>query len=193
MDSETRKECLILTAIEIIDDLGYQGLTTKELSKRQNITEAAMYKHFKNKNELINHVLDYYNNFFNKIYESKEIENMTALEAVEFYISKSLEFYEKHPAMTAILNSYETFRHEEKLSNSVSKYCKVRLAFLTKLFQKGIDNHELNGMLSAESLAYITIGTMTSVSLHWRMQNYEFSLTDKINLITNQMKAKIIR
>lgn len=192
MDSITRKKLLILTAIEIIDDLGYQGLTIHEIAKRENITDAAIYKHFKDKDDLIKNVLDYYNDFFNNIIQSIEFENTTTMEVIETYISKFLELYENHPNMTAILNSYELFRHENDLSKYISNIFISRLAYLTKLIQKGIDNNELAGVINAESLAYVMVGTMTSVTLSWRMQNYNFSLTDKIQLITEQIKSKAI-
>ena len=193
MDSIARKKLLILTAIEIIDDLGYQGLTIHEIAKRENITDAAIYKHFIDKNDLIKSVLDYYNDFFTNIIQSIEFENITAIEGIEKYISGFVELYENYPNMTAILNSYELFRHENDLSKYISNLFISRLTYLTKLIQKGIDHNEFSAEIKAESLAYVMVGTMMSVTLSWRMQNYSFSLTDKIQLITEQIKAKVIK
>lgn len=189
MDSITRKKLLILTAIEIIDDLGYQGLTIHEIATRENITDAAIYKHFKDKNDLMKNVLVYYNDFFNKIVQSIEYENMTGMQIIETYISQFLELYENHPNMTAILNSYELLRHEQELSKYICDIYKSRIAYLSKLIQRGIDNKEFTGVSDAESLAYIMMGTMMSVTLSWRMQNYSFSLSDKIQSITKHIKA----
>ncbi|MDP4091416.1 MAG: TetR/AcrR family transcriptional regulator, partial [Bacillota bacterium] len=46
-----RKERVTLTAIDILNELGFQGLSTKEICKRQEISEGTRYEHFKNKNE----------------------------------------------------------------------------------------------------------------------------------------------
>ncbi|MDD4730008.1 MAG: NAD(+)--rifampin ADP-ribosyltransferase [Dysgonamonadaceae bacterium] len=54
-----RKERLIRTAIEIVDEIGIQGLTTKEIAKRQDVSEATLFRHFASKNELLKAVLDY--------------------------------------------------------------------------------------------------------------------------------------
>jgi hypothetical protein len=62
-----------------------------------------------------------------------------------------------------------------------------RVTYLKKLIQRGIDNNEFTRQVDAESLAYVMMGTMMSVTLSWRMQNYSFSLTDKIQLITAQI------
>ncbi|WBY65096.1 TetR/AcrR family transcriptional regulator [Thermocaproicibacter melissae] len=187
MDSAHRKTNLIITAIEIIDDLGYQGLTIHELGKRQNISDAAIYKHFKDKNDLVKSVLDYYNDFFNKITQSIESENTSSIKAIEKFISEYLKLYMEHPHMAGILNSFDPFRHEKDLSKYISDMFLRRVTYLKKLIQRGIDNNEFTRQVDAESLAYVMMGTMMSVTLSWRMQNYSFSLTDKIQLITAQI------
>jgi hypothetical protein len=37
------------------------------------------------------------------------------------------------------------------------------------------------------------MGMMTSVTLAWKLGNYNFSLKDKIQLISGQIKPKIIK
>jgi hypothetical protein len=73
------------------------------------------------------------------------------------------------------------------LSKYISDMFLRRVTYLKKLIQRGIDNNEFTRQVDAESLAYVMMGTMMSVTLSWRMQNYSFSLTDKIQLITAQI------
>lgn len=194
MESSNRKEHLIRTAITIIDELGFQGLTTKELSLRENISEAAIYRHFRSKNEIIQGVLDYHRSIFEKIRdESKEIgEKYGALAALDKLMESYLDIYESHPALTAILNSYETLSKNSEFTGFVETVMHIRLSSYTQLFQKGIDRGELNGILHAESIAYILIGTMSSVTLNWRIQNHSFPLKEKVMAITEQLKRLMI-
>ena len=39
-----RKEKVIISSIDLFDEAGIKGLTTKELAKREGITEPAIYK-----------------------------------------------------------------------------------------------------------------------------------------------------
>jgi AcrR family transcriptional regulator len=48
-----RRERIILTAIDIINELGIQGLSIREVAKREAIATSSIFSHFKSKNELI--------------------------------------------------------------------------------------------------------------------------------------------
>lgn len=191
MNSESRKKQLILTAIDIIDELGYQNLTIQELSKREKISDAAIYRHFNGKNDLILHVLDYYNHFFTEIYSSIEESKLSASDALDLSITKILAVFEEYPNMTAILNTFENFRHGDEISNRLTIILNGIKDFLTRLFQKGIDNMEFSGKVSASSSAHILMGTFLSVSLTWRLSNFHFSLTDRFLEIIQEVKSMI--
>ena len=49
----TRKEKIIINAIDILDEGGINGLTMKEIANQQGITEPAVYRQFKNKQEIV--------------------------------------------------------------------------------------------------------------------------------------------
>lgn len=194
METSSRKKHLIHTAIKIIDELGFQGLTTKELSLRENISEAAIYRHFRSKNEIIQGVLNYHRSIFEKIREeSREVEEKSGtLAALDKLMESYLDIYESHPALTAILNSYEALSKNSEFAGFIETVMHIRLSSYTQLFQRGIDRGELNGILHAESIAYILIGTMSSVTLNWRIQNYSFPLKEKVLDITEQLKRLMI-
>ncbi|WHH61376.1 hypothetical protein [Petroclostridium sp. X23] len=40
-----RRESIILSAIEIIDDLGFQGMSIKEICRREDVTEETLFQH----------------------------------------------------------------------------------------------------------------------------------------------------
>ena len=137
-------------------------------------------------------VLDYYLSTFKNINVSIKAKNLSALNSVELYIIKFGELFNNYPAMISILNSYEVLSHEQEIANQISDIVLLGLTFLTQLYQEAIDSSELDGKVSAESLAYITTGTISSITLAWKLQNYNFSLTDKIKLITDEMKTRIL-
>jgi AcrR family transcriptional regulator len=98
-----RKDGILHSAIEIIDERGFHGFTIRELSKRQNISEAAIYRHFNNKNDILKSLLEHYSDYYNKICETIKTENMSALQAINFYITSYYEYYENYPEMISLL------------------------------------------------------------------------------------------
>jgi AcrR family transcriptional regulator len=88
-----RKEYLVLTAIDIIDELGIQGLTTREIAKRQNVSEATIFRHYKNKNDLLLAVLDYYKQFDTDIFQSIQLTQIKPMDAIRYYVMEYAEYY----------------------------------------------------------------------------------------------------
>ena len=83
----TRKHSIIVSALEIIDRLGINGLSLRELAKSQGIVEGALYKHFKNKEEILLAVLDYYSRHDSKIMNTIINSSMTPKEGIMFFLS----------------------------------------------------------------------------------------------------------
>jgi AcrR family transcriptional regulator len=101
-----RKEQLTLTAIEIIDELGIQNLTTRQIAQRQDISEATLFRHFKNKKELLASVLDYFVQFDTDILQSTKLHNLRPTQALIYLITSYAEYYENYPAISSILQIY---------------------------------------------------------------------------------------
>lgn len=164
----------------------------KELSKREGISDSEICKHFKDKNDLILQMLEYYNHFYIEIYDLIETSELSVSDAIQLCISKVLAIYEEHPNITAILNNYENFRYDVEISDRLTGIVYGMYDFLTRLFQKGIDSKELSGKLSADSSAYLLMGTFLSVSLSWRITKHQFALTDKFRKIHREIDSLLV-
>ncbi|MES0488370.1 MAG: TetR/AcrR family transcriptional regulator [Leptospirales bacterium] len=57
MESSRRKEQIISITLNIIGEQGLAGLTIAKIAKNAKISEAALYKHFKGKNDILEHCI----------------------------------------------------------------------------------------------------------------------------------------
>lgn len=187
-----RKESIVLSAIEIINELGLQGLSTKELAKKQGITEGALYKHFNSKDEIITAVLDYYVHYDGLIRDSIEVKNLTPKQALIFTLKSYAEYYENYPAITSIENSYEFLRYDANASNKIKGIFKSRETFISSLIEKGINEGEFSDNTDKRRMAEIILGAFREITLKWRIDEYSFSLKDEVlevlNIIFNRTK-----
>ncbi len=176
----SRKERIILTSIEIMDELGFQSLSTKEICRRQEVSEGTLYKHFRSKNDVILGVLNYYSKFDEDIKQTIEMKNMSATEGITYFIARFAEYYESYPAMTAIQNSHEVLRNEAGVADKVIEIFESRTNFISYLVEKGRENGEINADIDSESLSDVVLGTFQAICLKWRMRNYNFPLKQRI-------------
>ena len=77
--TERQKE-IVKTSIDIISDRGIQNLTIKNLSKKIGISEPAIYRHFKNKMEILLSVLSRFENQICKNEILKDSEENSPME-----------------------------------------------------------------------------------------------------------------
>jgi AcrR family transcriptional regulator len=187
-----RKESIILTTIDLIDKYGIHQISTREIAKKQNITEGAIYKHFKSKNELMLGVLDYFSQYDSALFLTAQ-QKETAEEAIFFLVESLSSYYENYPSITAVLLSLEIMRYDEALKSKVEDIYSTRFVFLKQIIQKGQETGEIPPILSSEMLTDIIIGTCVALCLRWRLQQYSFSLRGKCSEAVNAILGSFIQ
>ena len=174
-----RKEALILTSIEIINDLGFQGLTTKEIAKRERISESTIYKHFRNKNEIIVAVLEHFSQYDEAIIKSTKSKDLTPRETVLYFIDSYVTYYENYPEITAILHAFDSLITQPEFREMVDRIFFNRTEFIKHILDQAKNAGIIQSFVDTENLTDVIIGTERGINLKWRMRNYGFSLKEQ--------------
>ncbi|MDD2497286.1 MAG: TetR/AcrR family transcriptional regulator [Desulfitobacteriaceae bacterium] len=175
-----RKDGIILTAIEIIDQLGIQGLTIRELASRQGITEAAIYRHFPNKKEILLGVIDHFASYDLMLRRTVESQKIKGGEGIIFLISSYTEYYENYPAISAVLFTLEAFQMEPEARDKMLDILDRRLEFINELVVNGKKQGDFADYIVSEDLVDIIFGTMHFITLRWRAHNCRFALKKRV-------------
>lgn len=181
-----RKEQLIRTTIDIIDELGIQRLTTREIAKRQQISEATLFRHFKNKNELLLAVLDYFIRFDADILHSTKLNSLKPKEALIYLISSCAEYYESYPAITSIFLVFNALMNEEELTGKLIEIQEHRTATIGMLLEEAVQAGELRKDIDTNMIAVMIYGFFREICLNWKISHGQFSLKER-SLTTLEM------
>jgi AcrR family transcriptional regulator len=173
-----RKERLIITTIEIIDELGIQGLSTREIARRQGVSEATLFRHFRSKNDLLNAVLEYYSQFDSDIFQSTRMKKLHPKEAIIFYITSFTEYYENYPAITSIMHLSEVLRYEDSLKEKVVEILNRRTYFLVEMIEDAKKYGIVQPGMNSENIATIITGICREICLKWRLER-DFLLKER--------------
>lgn len=177
-----RKDLLIISTIEVINDVGIQNLSTREIAKRQGVSEATLFRHYKSKNNLLDAVLDYFANFDNDLFETVVIKKLNAKDALTFVIKSYAEYYENYPPITSIFLSLEALRYVPELNEKVKQIYNNRIQFICNLVQEAIDAGIISHDIDSKILTDIIMGTFHEECRRWRTSGYNFSLKENIML-----------
>lgn len=174
-----RKQTIVFTTIDIINEFGIQGVSTREIAKRQGIAESTIFKHFKTKSDILLAVLDFYAQYDSDIIISTKYRIENPIEAILFYIRAYTEYYENYPAITAITQAYDVISYDSELSGKVRSIFFTRTDFIKELVEAAKNAGQLNPHTDTEQLKDIIWGTNTAICLRWRFDRYSFSLTEQ--------------
>ena len=182
-----RKERLIITTIETIDELGLQRLSTREIAKREGVSEATIFRHFKSKNELLLAVLENFSEFDHDIFQSVKLKKLPPREAINFLIRSHVEYYENYPAITSILLNFDELRHEQLLENKVDYIIKNRTEYLKELFEEAKKAGEINPAVELDYIPDVIFGTIIMICMKWKVDGRQFSLKERTLSTLNQI------
>lgn len=184
-----RKDSIILTAIEIIDELGIHELSTRELANRQGVSEPALYRHFRSKQDIILAVIDHFSKFDSMIVETIKERKLNSREGIRFFMSSFYEYYENYPALTAIIFAYDILRYDPVIGERIKSILDARYSALNHVIKNGQQNGEISKTFISEDLSDTILGLGRSITLRWRMTNCGFPLKQRVMLALESLLA----
>lgn len=174
-----KKESIVFTTIDIINESGFQGLATREVARRQGISQATVFQYFPKKIDLISAVLDHYSFYDNDLFESAKNRSLNPKEALIYYIDTYTAYNENYPAITSINEAYEAFQNDPNLGDKVKSIFQRRYMYMKELLEEAQAAGMMKKEVDIDVLTDIITSTQRGICLKWRLEEYSFSLREK--------------
>ncbi|NLT68686.1 MAG: TetR/AcrR family transcriptional regulator, partial [Acidobacteria bacterium] len=114
-EREIRRESAIDAAMSIYEEEGYHSITMEKIAERAELSRAALYLYFKNKEEILVSAIvahsDYFAQLLQEVYDQRENTKNQLLEELWECFQK---FYEKDPAT---FTAWQYFHQVDVISN----------------------------------------------------------------------------
>ncbi|MDH5717749.1 MAG: TetR/AcrR family transcriptional regulator [Spirochaetia bacterium] len=183
-----RQKEIIFESIKLISEKGVQALTIKNIASAISVTERAIYRHFKSKNEIIKTIICEFRNTMFQMKKKLEEEENTPLRSVIRFIEIHFEGFMKQPYMTSLLFSEEMFRNEDSLPEYMKSMFQMAKKQLAELIKKGQGIDEIRKDIPAENMAPIILGTIRFQILQWHLNRYQTNLSKDAKPIKEAIK-----
>jgi len=181
MHSE-RQNQIIEESIKLIHIQGIQGMTIKNISVAIGLTEAAIYRHFKSKDEILSAILDDFRQNLETQAQSQE-SNVTALEELNTRLNHMVDMFCAKPFIVSVIFSDEIFKNKQSLSNKIIELIKQNNEYFKLIIERGQKNNEFRSDIDANELAIIIMGSFRMVIKNWQHSKQFYSLKLRANLL----------
>ena len=171
-----RQEQIILTAIALIAREGYKNLTIKKLASELNLSEAALYRHFVNKEDLLLSIMHYFEDISRNVLQELQKTKLNPLEKVHFFIMNRYELFTSNPDLAQVMFSDELFYYDpvffKQFQKISSNHREVLLNFIEEAQKEGFIQSGVN----SERIFTILIGSMRFLITQWNLSGRKFDL-----------------
>lgn len=186
---------IIEAATRRIDQYGIQNLTIKNLASDINVTEPALYRHFKSKNDILMSLLNYFitrmENRISSISLNKEkspSENLIDLFNFQF------KTFTERPAVVSVIFAENIFHFDEGLSLKVSQILELMQGYVERNIVKGQLNGDFSKQIHPSTLSTILLGGIRLTVLKWKLSGNKTDLIkdgkDVVNGVLKMIKTK---
>jgi len=160
----------------LIGRKGIQNLTIKNLAKKMDFSEPALYRHFKDKTEILKALLLFHREIIkNGIFKILESDKSSIVKFQEILKFKFAHI-EKNPALVMVIFSETSFQYSSVLSSVVAKIMEQRSKKIIDLLREGQKNNEIRNDVGAEQLATIIMGGIRKIILSWKLGDFKSDL-----------------
>ena len=174
-----RKKQIIDAARKIIMRKGSEHLTLKAMAREVGFSEAAIYRHFKNKNEVLFFLINTIMGEMLHEVINGGMENTKTLDAIDAVLRRHLSEIEQQRGIPFQIIAEIISFGDKKLNKKV--YAKLNEYFgrLRTLFADGAGSNAIRNDIDIDAAAMLLFGMVQGVVNMWALSNYTFDLTAK--------------
>ena len=183
--SERQME-IIEAATKRIDEHGIQDLTIKTLAADLNLSEAALYRHFKSKNEILLGLLTY---FIEEMKDRLDVilsnKDRSPSELLKDLFDSQLKTFVQKPSVVSVIFSESIFQFNKELSSTVSSMMELMQNHIESIVKKGQANGSFSKIVGVSTTTTIIMGGMRITVLKWKLSGHKSDLIKDGNKVLN--------
>ncbi|GAB4258586.1 TetR/AcrR family transcriptional regulator [Thermincola ferriacetica] len=190
--TEIRKKQIIKATLGIIAEKGVSGLTTAEVARRVGFSEAALFRHFPNKLQIIKATMvDVHESLLNGI-QTIISKNTGPLNKLEEILKFQLTFIEENKGLPRILFSDELHLGDKELRQTIMKRHEKYLETIMSVIAEGVALGIFRGDLDIKMGAKTFFGLIQTSIFTSFMTDFDVSLLQQFEPIARFLRQCFI-
>ncbi|MDA3885643.1 MAG: TetR/AcrR family transcriptional regulator [Candidatus Delongbacteria bacterium] len=170
-----RQQQILNTSISIIAQEGIQNLTTKNLSAKISVSEAALYRHYDSKHSILMGILDMFKEF-SEMPEIPDGKELSPVDKIELFLTDRYEKFSVKPDLAKVMFSEALFINDKELSEKSRLIMHGHKEIIVKFIKEGMKNGSINKDLDPVSVFRTIIGSMRLLVTQWCYNGNTFDL-----------------
>lgn len=177
LTTDVRREQIAEAALRLIAAQGIRRLSIAAVARRVGLVPSGIYRHFKNKDELLDAVLELVDQRLQGLVSAARQEVEEPLGRLELILRKHVEFIREGRAFPRLVFSEEVHAghpaRRERMRQIVDGY----LGAIAEVIREGQEEGVLRADLDPKTVAIMFLGTVMPAAILWHLSDEEFDVT----------------
>ena len=166
-----RQNEIIDAALNLTAKGGIQNLTVKNLGDALGISEPAIYRHFKNKSEIVKNMIGRFD-----LAVPVETDALPGFDGIAAFARRRFEQVNANPALARVMFAEELFMDDPEYSALMLQLMHRHKAQLQNCFREGQERGEIRRDVALEVLFRLVFGPVRLLIKQWGMTHGAFDL-----------------
>jgi AcrR family transcriptional regulator len=191
--TEIRKKEIIEAARKLIYKKGSEHVTVNNIAKEVKISEAAIYRHFRNKKEILSFLASHITESLIQDIDSAGQSGLSSPDNISRILKSHLSKIEQKRGVSfqviAEIISFGDKRLNKQVYDDIQKY----LERFRELLDNGIKDGSIRENIDSEATALLLFVMIQGLVNTWALSNYSFDLTERFEALWNVFRQMVIR
>lgn len=185
LDSKSRRIQISTLALGIIAQEGLSELTMRKIAGRARLSEAAVYRHFENKEAVLKELFELLSKGNSFWQEAKEASD--PILGLKTIIETQLNHFEENPDLVSLIFSEEIFISYPAIRELATKARKSKEEVIILLVERAKQKNQASGDIDSEIFALLYMGAIRLIVLKWKEAAFSFKLSSRAGLIWSHL------
>ena len=177
-----RQAEIVDAALKLIAEQGIQHLTIRNLSTTIGVTEAALYRHFPGKTEIIQAMVS---RFEEDVDDIGEVRGWAAIEAA---LVRRTELVLAKPDLARVLFAEELFNDSPEIAQILHGMMQRHYKIMEQHFQEAVEDGAIRMDIPMDTLFRLILGPLRLLIKQWGLSGGSFDLRAKRDEMISLMK-----
>jgi AcrR family transcriptional regulator len=177
LDTEVRREQIAEAALGLVASQGLRALSMAALARRVGLVPSGIYRHFKNKDEILAAVFDRVEERLLANVAAARQENADPLECLKSVLMRHIRFIREGRAIPRIIFSDDVHagnpKHRDRIVQILTRY----LAQVGEIVRLGQSAGRIRQDLDVQTVALMLFGIVVPAGILWHLTDGGFDVT----------------
>lgn len=177
LGTKVRKEQIARAALSLIATQGIEKLCVSSIARRVGIVSSAIYRHFKNKEEILDTALEHIQNML--LDNVKEVceETTDPLDRIRRLLFRHIKMIRENQAIPRIVFSEYIFSGPAKRKTKVYSIIRGYLHKVDEIVQQGQREGRIKSDFDPGTISMMFLGMIQPAAVLWLMSDGQFDVT----------------